>query len=100
MLYAKSAAFMVEPIQGEAGVVVPEDGYLRKVKELCAAYNVLFIADEVQTGLCRTGYRLAIDHDNVLPDILVLGKVRIERIRQFSSDSFLAIFAVICSRIT
>jgi acetylornithine/succinyldiaminopimelate/putrescine aminotransferase len=68
---------MVEPIQGEAGVVVPDDGYLRKVKELCAKYNVLFIVDEVQTGLCRTGYRLAIDHDGVLPDILVLGKVRL-----------------------
>jgi ornithine--oxo-acid transaminase len=65
---------MVEPIQGEAGVVVPEDGYMRKVKELCDKYNVLLIADEVQTGLCRTGYRLAVDHDDVLPDILVLGK--------------------------
>jgi ornithine--oxo-acid transaminase len=69
-----SAAFMVEPIQGEAGVVVPDDGYMRKVKEMCDKYNVLLIADEVQTGLCRTGYRLAIDHDGVLPDILVLGK--------------------------
>jgi ornithine--oxo-acid transaminase len=65
---------MVEPIQGEAGVVVPDDGYLRKVKEMCEKYNVLMIADEVQTGLCRTGYRLAMDHDKVLPDILVLGK--------------------------
>ncbi|MFN9898839.1 MAG: aminotransferase class III-fold pyridoxal phosphate-dependent enzyme, partial [bacterium] len=69
-----SAAFMVEPIQGEAGVVVPEDGYMRKVKELCNKYNVLLIADEVQTGLCRTGTRLAVDHDGILPDILVLGK--------------------------
>eukprot|EP00536_Pseudo-nitzschia_multiseries_P005508 jgi/Psemu1/254551/estExt_Genewise1Plus.C_1030074 len=68
------AAFMVEPIQGEAGVMVPDDGYMKKVKELCEKYNVLLIADEVQTGLCRTGYRLAIDHDGVLPDILVLGK--------------------------
>jgi ornithine--oxo-acid transaminase len=68
------AAFMVEPIQGEAGVVVPDDGYMRKVKELCEKYDVLLIADEVQTGLCRTGYRLAVDHDDVLPDILVLGK--------------------------
>lgn len=68
------AAFMVEPIQGEAGVVVPDDGYMRKVKELCQKHNVLFIADEVQTGLCRTGHRLAVDHDGVLPDILVLGK--------------------------
>eukprot|EP00934_Nitzschia_sp_Nitz4_P001949 Nitzschia sp. Nitz4//scaffold75_size92586//71270//72674//NITZ4_004866-RA/size92586-snap-gene-0.52-mRNA-1//1//CDS//3329557738//1949//frame0 len=71
---ANIAAFMVEPIQGEAGVVVPEDGYMRKVKELCEKYNVLLIADEVQTGLCRTGYRLAVDHDGILPDILVLGK--------------------------
>jgi ornithine--oxo-acid transaminase len=68
------AAFMVEPIQGEAGVVVPDDGYMRKVKEMCKKYNVLLIADEVQTGLCRTGYRLACDHDGILPDILVLGK--------------------------
>jgi ornithine--oxo-acid transaminase len=65
---------MVEPIQGEAGVVVPEDGYMRKIKDLCEKYNVLLIADEVQTGLCRTGYRLAVDHDKVMPDILVLGK--------------------------
>jgi ornithine--oxo-acid transaminase len=69
-----SAAFMVEPIQGEAGVMVPNDGYMKKAKELCERYNVLLIADEVQTGLCRTGYRLAVDHDDVLPDILVLGK--------------------------
>eukprot|EP00301_Raphidiophrys_heterophryoidea_P023250 c7189_g1_i1.p1 GENE.c7189_g1_i1~~c7189_g1_i1.p1 ORF type:complete len:446 (-),score=84.25 c7189_g1_i1:127-1464(-) len=67
-------AFMVEPIQGEAGVVVPSPGYLRKVKELCDKYNVLFIADEVQTGLCRTGKMLACDHDDTQPDILVLGK--------------------------
>jgi len=68
------AAFMVEPIQGEAGVVVPDDGYMKKVKEMCEKYNVLLIADEVQTGLCRTGHRLAVDHDGILPDILVLGK--------------------------
>ena len=68
------AAFMVEPIQGEAGVVVPDDGYLAKVKELCSEYNVLLIADEIQTGLCRTGKMLACDHDDVRPDILVLGK--------------------------
>lgn len=67
-------AFMVEPIQGEAGVVVPKDGYLRKVRELCTKYNVLWIADEVQTGLCRTGRRLAVDHESVKPDILILGK--------------------------
>lgn len=65
---------MVEPIQGEAGVVVPDDGYMKQVKELCQKYNVLLIADEVQTGLCRTGYRLAVDHDGILPDILILGK--------------------------
>jgi len=68
------AAFMVEPIQGEAGVVVPRDGYLKTVRALCDKYNVLFIADEIQTGLCRTGKMLAVDHDNVRPDILVLGK--------------------------
>lgn len=68
------AAFMVEPIQGEAGVVVPDEGYLSKVRELCTAYNVLFIADEIQTGLARTGKMLACDHENVKPDILILGK--------------------------
>lgn len=68
------AAFMVEPIQGEAGVVVPDDGYLKGVRELCTEYNVLFIADEIQTGLCRTGKMLACDHENVRPDILILGK--------------------------
>jgi ornithine--oxo-acid transaminase len=68
------AAFMVEPIQGEAGVVVPDDGYLTKVRSLCTEYNVLFIADEIQTGLARTGKMLACDHENVQPDILVLGK--------------------------
>lgn len=67
-------AFMVEPIQGEAGVVVPDDGYLTKARELCTKYNVLFITDEIQTGLGRTGKRLAIDYENVKPDILVLGK--------------------------
>ncbi len=68
------AAFMVEPIQGEAGVVVPEEGYLQKVKALCKKYNVLFIADEIQTGLCRTGKMLACDHEDARPDILILGK--------------------------
>ncbi len=68
------AAYMVEPIQGEAGVVVPNEGYLAKVKALCEQYNVLLIADEIQTGLCRTGKMLACDYDNVRPDILVLGK--------------------------
>lgn len=65
---------MVEPIQGEAGVIIPHDGYLREVRRLCTAYNVLFIADEVQTGLARTGKMLACDHENVRPDILILGK--------------------------
>ncbi len=69
-----TAAFMVEPIQGEAGVKVPNEGYLKGVRDLCTKYNVLFIADEVQTGLCRTGKLLACDHENVKPDILVLGK--------------------------
>lgn len=69
-----TAAFMVEPIQGEAGVVVPDHGYLKGVRELCSKYNVLFIADEVQTGLARTGKLLACDHEDVKPDILVLGK--------------------------
>lgn len=68
------AGFLVEPIQGEAGVCVPSDGYLSKAKQLCEAYNVLFIADEIQTGLCRTGKLLACDHENVRPDILILGK--------------------------
>ncbi|XP_062330745.1 ornithine aminotransferase, mitochondrial [Osmerus eperlanus] len=68
------AAFMVEPIQGEAGVVVPDPGYLTKVRELCTKHNVLFIADEVQTGLARTGRRLAVDHEAVRPDLVVLGK--------------------------
>lgn len=67
-------AFMVEPIQGEAGVVVPHDGYLKGVRDICTKHNVLWIADEVQTGLCRTGRRLAVDHENVKPDILILGK--------------------------
>ncbi|AHW58503.1 ornithine--oxo-acid transaminase [Draconibacterium orientale] len=68
------AGFLVEPIQAEAGVYVPEDGYLKKASELCKKYNVLFVADEVQTGLARTGKMLACDHENVRPDILVLGK--------------------------
>ncbi len=68
------AAFMVEPIQGEAGVVLPDDGYLSKVRALCSQYNVLLIADEIQTGLARTGKMLACDHEQVRPDILILGK--------------------------
>jgi len=68
------AGFLVEPIQGEAGVVVPDDGYLSQAKQYCEAANVLFMADEIQTGLCRTGKLLACDHENVQPDILILGK--------------------------
>jgi ornithine--oxo-acid transaminase len=68
------AGFLVEPIQGEAGVYVPSDGYLAKAKALCEAHNVLFIADEVQTGIARTGKLLAVDHEKVKPDILILGK--------------------------
>lgn len=68
------AGFMFEPIQGEAGVVVPQHGYLKSVRELCSKYKVLMIADEVQTGLSRTGKMLACDHEGVKPDILILGK--------------------------
>ncbi|CAG0891369.1 unnamed protein product [Darwinula stevensoni] len=67
-------AFMVEPIQGEAGVVVPDEGYLRGVRQLCSKYNVLLIADEIQTGLGRTGKMLCVDHEGIRPDILILGK--------------------------
>ncbi|GMV78676.1 MAG: ornithine--oxo-acid transaminase [Chitinophagaceae bacterium] len=82
------AAFMVEPIQGEAGVVVPDDGYLKAVRDLCTKYNVLFIADEIQTGLARTGKMLACDHENVRPDILILGKAL--------SGGVLPVSAVLC----
>ncbi len=68
------AGFLVEPIQGEAGVIIPDDGYLTTAKQLCEEANVLFIADEIQTGLCRTGRMLCIDHENVKADILILGK--------------------------
>ena len=68
------AGFMVEPIQGEAGVVVPDEGYLKKAYEMCRAKNVLFIADEVQTGIARTGKMLACDYEGFQPDILILGK--------------------------
>lgn len=68
------AGFLVEPIQGEAGVFVPDEGYLKKAYELCKSKNVLFIADEVQTGIARTGKLLACDHEGVRPDILILGK--------------------------
>ncbi|XP_020779601.1 ornithine aminotransferase, mitochondrial-like isoform X1 [Boleophthalmus pectinirostris] len=69
-----TAAFMVEPIQGDGGVVVPDPGYLIQIRQLCNKHNVLWIADEVQTGMGRTGRRLAVDHENVRPDILILGK--------------------------
>ena len=81
-------AFMFEPIQGEAGVVVPHEGYIAGAKQLCEKYNVLMIADEVQTGLCRTGKMLACDHENVKPDILILGKAL--------SGGVLPVSAVLC----
>ncbi len=68
------AGFLVEPIQGEAGVYVPSEGYLARAKALCEKYNVLFMADEVQTGIARTGKLLAVHHENVQPDVLILGK--------------------------
>ena len=82
------AAFMFEPIQGEAGVVVPDDGYLSGIRNLCTEYNVLMIADEIQTGLARTGKMLACDHENVRPDILILGKAL--------SGGILPVSAVLC----
>ncbi len=82
------AAFMFEPIQGEAGVVVPDEGYLTSVRNLCTEYNVLMIADEIQTGLARTGKMLACDHENVRPDILILGKAL--------SGGVLPVSAVLC----
>ena len=71
---ANTVAFLVEPIQGEAGVVIPPDGYLKQVRELCTQKNVLFIADEVQSGLGRTGYTFACEHEGVKPDMYILGK--------------------------
>ncbi len=82
------AAFMFEPIQGEAGVLVPDDGYITGIRKLCDQYNVLMIADEIQTGLCRTGRMLACDHENIRPDILILGKAL--------SGGTLPISAVLC----
>lgn len=70
----QTAAFIVEPIQGEAGVFVPDDGYLKKCYDLCKAHNVLFVADEVQTGIARTGKMLCSQHDGIRPDIVILGK--------------------------
>lgn len=68
------AGFLVEPIQGEAGVYVPSEGFLSRAKALCEEHNILFIADEVQTGIARTGKLLAVDHENIKPDVLILGK--------------------------
>lgn len=82
------AGFLVEPIQGEAGVIVPDDGYLAYAKKLCEEANVLFIADEIQTGLARTGKMLACDHENVRPDILILGKAL--------SGGMMPVSAVLC----
>ena len=82
------AAFMVEPIQGEAGVIVPDEGYLKAAYDLCKEHNVLFIADEIQTGLCRTGKLLASEYENVRPDILMLGKAL--------SGGVMPISAVLC----
>ncbi|EMD30903.1 ornithine-oxo-acid aminotransferase [Gelatoporia subvermispora B] len=69
-----TAAFLIEPIQGEAGIVVPPEGYLAQVRELCTRHNVLLICDEIQTGLCRTGKMMCFEHDNIRPDIVLLGK--------------------------
>ncbi len=82
------AAFLVEPIQGEAGVVVPDDGYLKTCFDLCKQYNVLFIADEIQTGIARTGKMLCCDHENIRPNIIILGKAL--------SGGVLPVSAVMC----
>lgn len=82
------AAFLVEPIQGEAGVVVPDDGYLKTCFDLCKQHNVLFVADEIQTGIARTGKMLCCDHENVKPDIVILGKAL--------SGGVLPVSAVLC----
>ncbi len=82
------AAFLFEPIQGEAGVVVPDEGYFKGVRDLCNEYNVLMVADEIQCGLARTGKMLACDHENVRPDILILGKAL--------SGGVLPVSAVLC----
>lgn len=82
------AAFLIEPIQGEAGVVVPDEGYLKKCYDLCKQHNVLFVADEIQTGIARTGKMLCCDHANVRPDIVILGKAL--------SGGVLPVSAVLC----
>jgi len=71
---SNTVAFLVEPIQGEGGVIVPPTGYLRRVREICTSHNVLFIADEIQSGLGRTGKMLACEHESVRPDVVILGK--------------------------
>lgn len=83
------AAFLFEPIQGEAGVMVPDDGYYKAVRTLCTTYNVLMVADEIQTGLCRTGHLLACDAENVRPDMVILGKAL--------SGGTLPVSAVLCN---
>ena len=85
----KIAAFLVEPIQGEAGVVVPDEGYLSKCFDLCKKHNVLFVADEIQTGIARTGKMLCCDHENIKPDIIILGKAL--------SGGVLPVSAVLCN---
>ena len=82
------AAFIFEPIQGEAGVIVPDEGYYKAVRSLCTEYNVLMVADEIQTGLCRTGKMLACDHENCRPDMIILGKAL--------SGGMLPVSAVLC----
>ncbi len=82
------AAFIFEPIQGEAGVIVPDDGYYKGVRALCTEYNILMVADEIQTGLARTGKMLACDHENVRPDMIILGKAL--------SGGILPVSAVLC----
>ena len=74
LITKNTVAILLEPIQGEGGIIIPPDGYLRKVRALCDANNVLFMADEIQTGLCRTGERFACDHEGVKPDMYLLGK--------------------------
>lgn len=83
------AAFLFEPIQGEAGVVVPDEGYFKGIRNLCTEYNVLMVADEIQSGLARTGKMLTCDHENVRPDILILGKAL--------SGGVLPVSAVLCN---
>jgi ornithine--oxo-acid transaminase len=82
------AAFLFEPIQGEAGIIVPDEGYYKAIRTLCTEYNVLMVADEIQTGLARTGKLLACDHENIRPDILILGKAL--------SGGILPVSAVLC----